>query len=167
VKENVEKLVIIILTLVLFSLIIFSVFSFIRKRESEKVQIVYNVENKEVIYEQGVSDSIIGAIDTKIEQKINVKDKYINTIGIKFATYDRINDAIYRFVIKKGDEFIVNYEFNSKDVKNSEYTYFQFNDILIDDDYVFIIEALSISANNIITAYENSSTNELTYILYK
>lgn len=166
-KEEVEKLVIIILTLILFSLIIFSVFSFIRKKESEKVQIVYNVENKEVIYEQGVSDSIIGAIDKKIEQKINVKGKYINTIGIKFATYDRINDAIYRFVIKKGDEFIVNYEFNSKDVKNSEYTYFQFNDILIDDDYVFVIEALSISADNIITAYENSSTKELTYILYK
>lgn len=168
-KEKAQNYIIIILSIIIFFLLITLIFTYKNNKEKNKVIMTNQLTDKELVYEQGISNDVIGPItDKKIIQKITIKNIHINCIGIKFATYDRINNAIYRISLKENEKYIVKYDFNANLLIDGEYTYFIFRKIYLEKnkDYEIIIEPINISEGNIITTFSNSETNDITYSLY-
>jgi uncharacterized membrane protein len=133
-----------------------------------------NYDNQIIVYSQNVTDSNVGAILTKpVNFNLNKTTGNImpNSICIKFGTYQRENDAKYKYNLYKkaknkkiiADEVI----FNSKNLKDGENYCFAIN---IDNnenitDYSVSITPIYATSQNSITIFSNSETNELAYTL--
>lgn len=168
-KEKIQNYIIIFLVIIIFFLSVTFVFTYINNKNKNDIIMTNELKNNNLVFEQGTSDNVIGPITSnRVIEQITIKDVNINCIGIKFATYDRVNNAVYRISLKENDKYIVKYDFNTNSLINGEYTYFLFRQIYLDKNkkYQIVIEPINVSENNIITIFSNSETKEITYSLY-
>lgn len=168
-KEKIQNYIIIFLVIIIFFLSVTFVFTYINNKNKNDIIMTNELKNNNLVFEQGTSDNVIGPITSnRVIEQITIKDVNINCIGIKFATYDRVNNAVYRISLKENDKYIVKYDFNANSLVNGEYTYFKFRQIHLDKkkNYKIVIDSINVSENNIITIFSNKKTNAITYSLY-
>lgn len=135
-----------------------------------------NNNNQIIIYSQPISNSTFDAILVD-PVTINFKDTNSNVmpdyICIKFATYDRDNNANYRYSLYKTfnnkKEIINETIFNSSNLKDGENYCFEMSINNRDklSDYSVSIAPIYATSSNSITIFNNSDTKEATYTLVK
>lgn len=120
---------------------------------------VYGTEYGTIIPDEIVDKSIYQDIETK-------GLKRINELGIKFSTYMRKNDSIYKLIVYKNDEVFYKKKIESKTLKDNEFKIFKINKkINKDDKYKFEVKPVNVKKGNGITI-STDENNDYTYRLY-
>ena len=132
--------------------------------------------NQTIIYSQPISNSNFGAIlvdPVTIDFEKTNYDIMPDYVCIKFGTYQRNNNANYKYSLYKTvdnkKEIINETIFNSSNLKDGENYCFGMN-INADDklsDYSVSITPIYATSSNSITIFNNSETNEASYTLVK
>lgn len=127
------------------------------------------INNDVRVYNSSVpTDALEPIIDKKVEEKINTKDvKEFHTVSIIFATYQRKNNAIYKFDLYKDEKKLYSKKFNTKDLDDNQYYNFVVGKVKIDKDSNYKISITPIKANkeNCITMYKNISSDIVSFKL--
>lgn len=112
------------------------------------------IQNNIVYLSNGFSNYDGNFIKGKeIIQELDVKKiDYIEKIGLRIGTYQRINDSNYELIIKKDNIDIIKKDFNAKKLKDNEFNYLNIGKIEIDKDskYVMVIRSLDATKDNAI-----------------
>lgn len=120
---------------------------------------------------QGIAD---GSFDPILEEPLTIsleninKEKFLdtakspNSICIRFATYDRKNNAEYKYIAYKNNEKILEEEFNSKILDDGKFTCFALPEATKENSHEYSIEIAPIRTDkeNSITIFRNTQTNE-------
>lgn len=128
----------------------------------------YSTNNDIIFYKQDNSSSNVGAILVDpVIQKINTKNVTIDSIYIKFATYNRTNDATYRINLLENDIVIYEEIFNSEILRDGEFFRFYIgkNHLAEDSKYEIVITPIYATSDNCVSIFENEDEREINYML--
>ena len=128
----------------------------------------YKDNNDRILYQQlDASGSIGPIINNSYYQEIYTKDVSTNSIAVRFATYNRVNKAEYKFALLENDNVIVERNFNTVNLKDGQFYPFKFDRIKLDPNNNYKIEITPISADNenCITIFNSTKNNEINYKL--
>jgi uncharacterized membrane protein len=125
----------------------------------------YNTQNHTVYYRDKIKDSLAYDPLYNKDATFNLYRKDvtndIDNIGVRFATYERTNDAEYRLEILKNDKVVEQQVFNAKNLEDMEYYYFDVNTIPSEDliDYQIRFHPIDNDPNNTITVLCDQNQN--------
>ncbi len=146
-----------------FFLIFFLVLCFVAS-----IFFIDNTENIDIISSNTSGDIVSEPIITEsIVQEILPSNEDFNTISIQFATYNRVNNSDFEFVLYKNDDDIVRLDFNSRDLLDNNYYSFSFPAVECSDkdDCFFVIKPISVHENNFISVYFSEETGNINHNL--
>lgn len=121
--------------------------------------------NTTEIYTSRLVDKVYGEIYKKpVEQKIDTRNvKRIEKFGIHFATYNRINTAVYQLDIYDNDNIIYTKKIKSSSLLDNSYEYFDVNKkINKNHKYKYVVTPLNAAEENAITITKGKN-KELAY----
>lgn len=121
--------------------------------------------NTTEIYASRLVDKVYGEIYKKpVEQKIDTRNvKRIEKFGIHFATYNRINTAVYQLDIYDNDNIIYTKKIKSSSLLDNSYEYFDVNKkINKNHKYKYVVTPLNAAEENAITITKGKN-KELAY----
>ena len=129
------------------------------------IALFYKSNSNNILYNQSIADSVANPIIVDAE---NISFENVKLYGtptdfcLTFATYARLNNSEYKFLLYKDKKVVNEIQFNSNQLSDGRNYCFNINGIDKDNvtEYSAAIVPIYSDSNNAITFYKNAATNE-------
>lgn len=114
-------------------------------------------------FEPIIEDPLTLSLENINKEEFLETEKEPNNLCIRFATYDRKNNAEYKYSVYKKEEKIYEENFNAKILDDGKFTCFSLPEVTKENSQEYKVEIAPIRVNrdNAITIFKNAQTGEV------